>query len=217
MTLQQPASSSARRPLFRFATTAVLLWLVAAGCSDGSDGSDDSGAKCPTVSGPVSGEEDAHCSESDGTPVTQEIGACMADGEGDLGAGGASSDEPFEVRYGQQAYDDDCKYLVKFENSCVVKGQPVTFKVTLTRKSDGKPATGATPDSPEIYLSSDSSHISPSNQIKAPESPGGVYAIGPIVFDQSGRWVVRFHFFETCSDIPEDSPHAHVAFYIDVP
>jgi hypothetical protein len=37
------------------------------------------------------------------------------------------------------------------------------------------------------------------------------------VFDQSGRWVVRFHYFETCSDVPEDSPHGHVAFYIDVP
>jgi len=37
------------------------------------------------------------------------------------------------------------------------------------------------------------------------------------VFDKSGRWVVRFHFFESCSDVPDDSPHGHVAFYIDVP
>jgi hypothetical protein len=66
-------------------------------------------------------------------------------------------------------------------------------------------------------LADDPSHISPSFEITAPEKPAGSYAIGPIVFDRSGRWVVRFHFYETCSDVPPDSPHAHVAFYIDVP
>lgn len=106
---------------------------------------------------------------------------------------------------------------MSFDNSCVALDQPVTFTVTLKRKSDGKAAIGASPDSPEIFLQDDPSHISPSNSIKAPESSDGVYKIGPIVFDKSGRWVVRFHFFEECSDLLEDSPHGHVAFYIDVP
>jgi hypothetical protein len=45
----------------------------------------------------------------------------------------------------------------------------------------------------------------------------GTYSVGPVRFDQAGRWFVRFHFYETCSDAPEDSPHGHVAFWVDVP
>jgi len=45
----------------------------------------------------------------------------------------------------------------------------------------------------------------------------GVYSVGPVRFDQAGRWTVRFHFFETCLDAREDSPHGHAAFYVDVP
>jgi hypothetical protein len=41
--------------------------------------------------------------------------------------------------------------------------------------------------------------------------------VGPIVFDQPGKWVVRFHFFENCDDLVEDSPHGHAAFYVQVP
>jgi hypothetical protein len=28
---------------------------------------------------------------------------------------------------------------------------------------------------------------------------------------------VRFHLHENCSDVPEDSPHGHAAFYVSVP
>ena len=131
--------------------------------------------------------------------------------------GQTTGTEDFVVRYSNAANDDDCKYSVSFQNSCVALNTPVTFTVTLKRKADGSAATGADPNSPEIYMADDTSHISPSNNIRAPEGPAGTYAIGPIVFDKSGRWVVRFHFFESCSDVPDDSPHGHVAFYIDVP
>lgn len=200
----------------------ALLGLTGVGCSDSDHPIDASGGngdtECASASGPVAGPADSHCRDDDGQSLTQTIGMCRADGGDDVGAGGdGGADEEYQTLYGFQGYDDDCKYGVLFENSCVALNQPVTFKVTLTRKSDGAPATGATPDSPEIFLLDDPSHISPSNNIKAPESPSGVYSIGPIVFDRSGRWVVRFHFFEECSDVPEDSPHGHAAFYIDVP
>lgn len=32
-----------------------------------------------------------------------------------------------------------------------------------------------------------------------------------------GRWMVRSHLYETCSDEPEDSPHGHAAFFVTVP
>jgi hypothetical protein len=81
----------------------------------------------------------------------------------------------------------------------------------------GAEPTGTNPENPEIFLADDLTHISPSNNITATEGPAGTYEIGPVIFDRSGRWVVRWHYFENCSDVPEDSPHGHVAFYIDVP
>ena len=116
-----------------------------------------------------------------------------------------------------QGFDDDCKYDVSFTNTCVELNRPVTFKLTLARRDNGEPAVGATPNRPEAFLEDEPSHISLSRGIRAPEGPAGTYAIGPIVFDRSGRWVIRFHFYESCSDVAAGSPHGHVAFYIDVP
>ncbi|HTA93571.1 MAG TPA: hypothetical protein VK745_28530 [Polyangiaceae bacterium] len=39
---------------------------------------------------------------------------------------------------------------------------------------------------------------------------------GPIVLDESGRWVVRFHFYEQCID-QDNSPPRHAAFLVGVP
>jgi hypothetical protein len=202
------------------AGTLSFVLFANAGCSNSGGGN--AGPNCLGKGGLVAGPEDDHCVDTHGTPVTQTIGMCAADGssvDGGSSANGTpgTSGETFDVRYGNAAYDDDCKYSVSFRNSCIALNAPITFTVTLERKSDGSPASGAIPDSPEIFLANDASHISPSNNIKAPEGPAGVYAIGPIVFDKSGRWIVRFHFFESCSDLPGDSPHGHVAFYVDVP
>jgi hypothetical protein len=35
-------------------------------------------------------------------------------------------------------------------------------------------------------------------------------------FDASGKWTVRFHFSADCADAV-DSPHGHVAFFVNVP
>ena len=203
-------------------SAALLGVLVASGA--GCSGDDDAATQpvaCTGGGGPVPGAADDHCTDTDGQPIVQDIGKCSADagdlgGGGAAGAGGAAEPEPYEVRFSNSAADDDCKYDVSFKNSCIALNTQVFFTVTLDKRSGGA-APGATADSPEIYFADDPFHISPSNNIKAPEGPPGTYKIGPIVFDRSGRWVVRFHFFETCSDIPEDSPHGHVAFYVDVP
>jgi hypothetical protein len=167
-----------------------------------------------------------------GTSGTGGAGGAGSEG-GAGGAGGDQHDEAGEheddphedeehedehpVRSSNHAADDDCKYDVSFTNSCVEVNKPVTFMLTLSERASGNPAVGGKPSNPEVFLADNPSHISPSQNIKAPESPAGTYAVGPILFDRSGRWVVRFHYFETCSDVEEDSPHGHVAFYIDVP
>jgi len=199
---------AAARPL---AGALFALVIGGAACSD-----DDTGeaSSCEGGGGPVmSSMPDTHCKSDSGMDIVQKIGMCVAAADDDSTV---ADDEEFGVFYGREADDDDCKYHVSFSNTCIKQNQDVTFTVKLTSKSDGKAASGALPANPEIYMEADG-HPSPSNNIKAPESPPGTYAIGPIEFDRPGRWVVRFHFFETCSDIPEDAPHGHTAFYIDVP
>lgn len=191
----------------------ACLGMVCSGlaCSDNSK-DEDAAPACTSTGGPVSGPADAHCQAAD----IQTIGACVTEAPA-AEEGEPEEEEALVVRYGTEADDDDCKYHVEFENSCVTLNEPVTFTVALSRLSNGTKASGAAPANPEIFLADDESHVSPSNDITAVESPSGTYKIGPILFDRSGRWVVRFHYFEVCSDIPEDAPHGHVAFYIDVP
>jgi hypothetical protein len=202
--------------------------------------------KCTSTGGPVAGAEDMHCVDDGGKQVVQTIGKCNPDGSGAAGAdggGGATGtdgagghdehdheradggtdsgtgpdDEEYAVRYGSESADDDCKYDTSFSTTCLEVGKNVTISLTLRQRATGNPGNGGHPDSPEIFLADKPSHISPSNSIKATEGPLGTYQIGPVVFDQPGRWVIRFHYFESCSDIPPDSPHGHVAFYVDVP
>jgi hypothetical protein len=196
------------------ALTSMALLGVA--CSDDDDAG---GGECIGGEGAVAGAADDHCIAEDGSEIAQEIGMCTTGGEAAEEGEEHEHEEEEEhaILTGREADDDDCKYHVRFENTCVALNQPVTFTLTLTRKFDGQPGSGTTPAYPEIYLEDDPTHISPSNDIRASEGPAGTYEIGPIVFDQSGRWVIRFHYFEDCSDLPEDSPHGHAAFYIDVP
>lgn len=222
-----------------FSRSTVLLLSGIAAAVPACDGDDDdhgplvNNLECSGKGGPVKGPDDDHCIDSKGDPIVQSIGECStgageggaggAHGHEEAGAGGSHADEGHEedeehpVLYGSHAADDDCKYDVAFTTTCVEVNKPVTFTLTLKELATGKAASGAKPASPEVFLADDPSHISPSINIKAPEDPDGTYAIGPILFDRSGRWVIRFHYFETCSDVTEDSPHGHAAFYIDVP
>lgn len=220
-------------PSLSFGRVAIAILTVVVTSVPGCKGDDDTtdgqagAAMCTSAGGPVEdGAEDKHCMNAAGDPIIQDVGACLtgvpegaagAPGAGGAAGAGAADDEEFSVLTSHQGADDDCKYDVSFTNGCVELNRPVTFTVKLTTRATDKPASGARPYFPEIYLADDPSHISPSFEITAPEKPSGTYAIGPVVFDRSGRWVVRFHFYEACSDVPADSPHAHVGFYIDVP
>jgi hypothetical protein len=88
--------------------------------------------------------------------------------------------------------------------------------VTVKTLDPAGPATGADV-TPEVFLTE--IHPAPNSNVTTKEVPAGsgTYQVGPIVFDAPGLWTVRFHFYEECSDEPEDSPHGHIAFFVDVP
>jgi len=186
----------------RFRPLASLVWLlVAAGCGSSNGGG-------PT-GGPVSGALDTHCSEGDGGVRAQvvDLSTCHASvppGSPDYGP----------TQYNSEGNDDDCKYHVKFTGTAVRQNENVTFTVTAATLADGQPAAGANVEA-EVFLNT--THPAPNSGQATTEKPGGVYDVGPIRFDASGRWTVRFHLHQDCQDSTEDSPHGHIAFYIDVP
>jgi hypothetical protein len=169
------------------------------------------------LGGPAPGAPDDHCSMNDAM-TKQPVGVCVPEGGGDAGAdedGGAPEEAYPDPLFNSDGYDDDCKYHVSYTSTEIRRNADVTFTVTITSLSPAAPATGAEPYE-EITLND--THVSPSEPT-AVETPAGsgIYKIGPVKFDRAGQWVVRFHMFGDCSDTPEDSPHAHVAFRIDVP
>jgi hypothetical protein len=163
-----------------------------------------------TMGGPVSGAADTHCT-GDGGKITQEThqAACMEKPDGGM----ADTVYP-PTHYNAESDDDDCKYHVKWTSAGVYKNYPATFTVTLTRTVDGKVANGA---DTQIEAFLDDTHPAPNADTKTTETSPGIYTIGPVMFDKSGRWTVRFHFYEECYDYAEDSPHGHAAFFVDVP
>ena len=172
----------------------VLALIAACGSSDG-DG---------PVGGPVAGATDTHCA---GTVQVVDPSTCNAPGS------------PVPSDYGPTQYnssgdDDDCKYQVSFTSTPVRRNQNVTFTVTAKTLADLQPATGAKIDG-EVFLND--THPAPNSGQATTEKSGGVYDVSPIKFDAAGRWTVRFHLHHDCQDSTEDSPHGHIAFYIDVP
>jgi hypothetical protein len=174
--------------------------LVVAACS-GEDG---------PVGGPVAGAADTHCTLSDGGVQAQPISlaSCAATG------GDAGLIDYGPTLFNAEADDDDCKYHVRFTSTPVRRNTDVNFNVVATQKATGAAATGANLDA-EVFLND--THPAPNTTQHVTESPPGTYNLGPVRFDATGRWTVRFHLHEECSDEAEDSPHGHIAFFIDVP
>jgi hypothetical protein len=233
----RPSRASFAGKLFVLAALTGAFVSASACSSDTSPGSGDGGGNSSGGSGgtgaggssgdaggacsglPSKGTNDAtHCKADDGGAIEQATGACVSDtaDAGPLPAGDAGADEPDygTTLYGTEGDDDDCKYHVKYTVAPICENEGTSFEVTVTRTVDGKPVTGA---SPYIEATLDDLPASVADKQKPTEKAGGVYDIGPIVFDKAGKWVVRFHFFEDCSDTPEDSPHGHIAFYFDIP
>jgi hypothetical protein len=210
-----------------FSSLALLAFaagVLAVGC-----GSSDQ----PTgpVGGPVTGALDMHCSPNgvltpthvgmclkDGTNTSDDAAAPADDGSAPSDDGGADGSAPSGSEYGpilfnDSGYDDDCKYHVSFQTTPIRKNANVTFTVNVQGLDPAGPALGAAVYAEVFLTDTDPTRSSP----KTTEVGNGVYSISPVVFQDSGRWTVRFHFYEQCSDAPEDSPHGHAAFYIDVP
>jgi hypothetical protein len=189
-----------------------------AGCGSSASVNYDSG-----VGGPVTGPLDNHCQGHE--PVVVKMASCQSatpDGGNTGRDGGPETDagtdpEPeAPILFNAEADDDDCKYHVKFMITAAKVDQNATMRVTVTHLADGKPAVGAEVDI-ESYLADNDVHFIPNNNTLTAETPGkGVYTISPLKFDAAGRWVVRFHLYEDCTDANEDSPHGHLAFYLDV-
>jgi hypothetical protein len=213
-----------------FLSRAVCLFAVAnaVACASSS-----SSAPTGPVGGPASGPADTHCSVPTKLAQPVDPASCHPTASPDAGQPGDAAvadasaadasvaDAPdatpapaiAETRFGTAA-DDDCKYHATWSSTDVRRGQDVTFSLGVTTLTDGKPAAGAAPDA-EVYLTE--THPAPNSGQKAVETSPGNYTVGPIRFDASGRWTVRFHLYGACEDALETSPHGHVAFYVDVP
>ncbi|MEO8214674.1 MAG: hypothetical protein ABI560_15840 [Myxococcales bacterium] len=201
---------------------AAVVAASTAGCGSSASVNYDSG-----VGGPVTGDLDNHCVGHE--PVVVSMASChpaTSDGGStgpDAGAqtdAGTTPEPEAPILFNAEGDDDDCKYHVKFMITAAKVDQNATIRLTVTHLADGKPAVGATVNdgmSIESYLKDNDGHFIPNNNTAYTETPGtGVYTISPVKFDAAGRWVVRFHLYERCSDANEDSPHGHVAFYLDV-
>jgi len=164
--------------------------------------------------GPVSGLADGHCAGV--TPIAVNQASCHP---AVVPADPPPAEADAPVLYNAEGDDDDCKYHVSFTTTPVRLNQAATFDVTATLlASPGTPATGAN-IAIESYLADNLFHVLSALPPDAAENPAGSghYKVTPVKFDASGRWVLRFHLYEDCSDLSEDSPHGHVAFYVDVP
>jgi len=171
----------------------------------------------------VAGAADTHCAGKPIVVATQ--AACHpADageeheqdhdaGEADAGGEGGEGDEYGPTQFGSEGEDDQCKYHVAWTSTPVTKDADVTFAIVATNRNNSSPVAAAKPYA-EIFL--DNTHPGPNTPVQTTETSPGNYTIGPVQFDASGKWNVRFHFSADCVDGAE-SPHGHISFYVNVP
>jgi hypothetical protein len=205
--------------------------------SDGEVSALESPGTCSgTTGGAVLGVQDNHCDGPDGGPIIQVTTAegCTDEGDGgDAGLGPDTGDPcPGDmnaygaVMYNTSGSDDDCKYDVAWQSTPICENEPAYFTVVVTKREDNSPLLGVetggsfVPANPRPDVVLTCNHPIPNSP--APRNPSptvapGTYVVGPVVFDQPGDWVFRFHFNEECLDIVDDSPHGHAAFHINVP
>lgn len=165
----------------------------------------------PAPAGLVPGALDLHCALPDGGARAQPVAeaSCHATGGGDAGV-----PEAPEPLFNGEGDDADCKFHLRLSTTAVARDRDVTFTLVATHKGDGAALLGA---EPSLEATLGAAHPAPNSGAATAEAPGGTYTIGPLRFDQPGRWTVEVHLFHHCTDVLEDSPHAHAAFLVDVP
>ena len=152
-------------------------------------------------------------------------------GGASAGTGGVDCNLTHDAGYGDTLFDsegddDDCKYHVAWTSTPVEKGKPFTLTVTATSKTTGEPLEHIAAQDPgkpalsriEPFLPCEPSHLAPTSDYEArvTEIGPGTFTVGPVVFDESGHWAVRYHFYEECFN-NVTTPHAHIAFFVNVP
>lgn len=168
--------------------------------------------------------------ESFGGSAPVDNGAAGGGGAG-AGSGGADCNTEHDSGYGDTLYDsagddDECKYHVSWAATPIHKNEPFTLTVTASDKATGAPldtialqvAGQPALSRIEPYMPCNLSHHAPtaSYEAKVTRTGPGTFSIGPVVFDESGRWIIRYHFYEDCFD-STTSPHGHIAFFVNVP
>lgn len=194
----------------RFRTLVLCALAGAVGCTNNTTSTPaDMTALSP--GGFISGAVDTHCVIDGGmtmNPTSQASCKYKPDGGGD------AAPDYGDTMYNSEGNDDDCKYHVKVTSIPVYQSTDTTFTVVATRTVDGMPLTGAGTMA-EVFLGDTHSGITAN--MTTTESPPGTYKVGPVQFDKSGKWTIRFHFYEDCYDYADDSPHGHAAFYVNIP
>ena len=181
------------RPLLLFSAASVaVLFALTAGCS-GTGGGSGGGAGGGSgggsdTSAAVSGATDTHCTDVDGGAIVQSVSAssCHPDA-GSVSDGGTGLDYG-DTLFNAEGDDDDCKYHVKWTATPVAKNENVAFTVTVTTKADHQPVLSAGTLA-EVFLSD--VHPAPNSGQATTGGTNGVYTVGPIRFDASGRWTAK--------------------------
>lgn len=197
----------------------VVLLALLGGCSSDAQAPETTGG-ARTAGGPVAGPADMHCMGASGDTMAQVVDyaqcnpGSMPSAHGDMEHDAAAGELYGAPMCGTQAADDDCKYHLAWSSTPIYRNHDVTITLALKMLSSGAAVAGA-PVRAEVFL--DDVHPAPNTGTRSTERAAGTYDVGPIRFDAPGRWTVRFHFFEECTDAVEDSPHGHASFYVDVP
>src|SRR5579859_2290476 len=179
----------------------------------------------PPVDAVASGSSGGDDSAVEAATAMAGDAAAGDDAGGDAGNDSNCGETGYGVtNYGTSAADDDCKYDVSWTSTPVCRTGNVYFMVTVKKRA-GADGGAATPDGPPLTGASVSAEVVHSDCVTIAlnatqttvEQGDGVYKVGPIVFGKSGQWSVRFHLNGCCSDELPDSPHGHVAFWVNVP
>ena len=157
----------------------------AGGASDDDGGAGDAPDDASSCGGPVpTTVVDDHCDSYDGGP-----------------------DRILPPRNGTEGDDDNCLFHVKMTIPCVRLNEEATFVVDMSDIHTKDPSKGAAPTIDGFI----GSHVMPNTNQKWAEN-NGIYTIGPLRFDQMGRWTVTLHMYDASPTL-----HTHVAFHVDVP